>query len=66
MKQLEFRKSKLNTKDNLNEAGFFTTPQIFVNELLKLHDQGLINDRELDDHILTILIGVSCANYDLC
>lgn len=59
MKQKEFQKSKLNSTLSHSDDEFFSTPQIFVNELLKMHESGLIDDRTLDDQILTMIIGVS-------
>lgn len=44
--------------EELKEDEFFTTPQTFVNELFKLHHQKLLDDRMLDDHILTVMVGV--------
>lgn len=61
-KQLEFQKSKLNSKDSRSDDDFFTTPQIFVNELLKMHEMGTINAQELDDQVMTMLVGVSYNN----
>lgn len=59
MKQKEFYDSEhFKKSEELKEDEFFTTPQIFVNELLKLHQQKLLNDRMLDDQIFTMIVGV--------
>lgn len=59
MREREFYESKCFEKvEELKEDQFFTTPQIFVNELFKLHHQKLLDDRMLDDHILTVMVGV--------
>lgn len=59
VKEREFQKSKLNSQLSTTDDEFFRNPQIFVNELLKMHEKGLINDQTLDDQILTMIIGVS-------
>ncbi|KAJ6636722.1 Cytochrome P450 4C1 [Pseudolycoriella hygida] len=58
IKEKEFYEKKIFENNNeLETEEFFSTPQIFVNELFKLHNQKLIDDRMLDDEILTILVG---------
>lgn len=58
IKEKEFNESKVfENSAELKEDEFFTSPQIFVNELFKLYNRNLVNDRLLDDHILTILVG---------
>lgn len=58
IKEKEFYESKyFENNQELKEDEFFSTPQIFVNELFKLHNQKLLDDRMLDDQILTILVG---------
>lgn len=40
------------------ETDCFKEPQILVNELFKLLSAGLIDDKMVDDQILTMLAGV--------
>lgn len=42
---------------NTNES--FKEPQIFVNELFKLKEAGLIDDKMVDDQIITMIAGVN-------
>lgn len=58
LKEKEFYESKFfEQNEELKEDEFFSTPQIFVNELFKLHQKKLIDDQLLDDQILTMLVG---------
>lgn len=57
IKQKEFNESKSQPK-NAEENGEFKEPQIFVNELLRLQSQGLIDDKMVDDQIVTMIAGV--------
>lgn len=57
LKEKEFYEKKhLENNNELKEDEFFSTPQIFVNELFKLHAKKLIGDELLDDQILTMLV----------
>lgn len=34
-------------------------PQLFVNEMLKMHDRGEIGEQALDEQLVTMIVGVS-------
>ncbi|KAG4079934.1 hypothetical protein HA402_006246 [Bradysia odoriphaga] len=56
LKEKEFNEKKyFENTEELKEDEFFSTPQIFVNELFKLNKKNLIGEELLDDHILTVL-----------
>ncbi len=58
IKEKEFYESKqFENNKELKEDEFFTTPQIFVNELFKLHSKKQLDHQLIDDQILTILVG---------
>lgn len=45
----------------------FATPQIFVNEMLKIYNDGRISLETLDEQILTIIITVNkCVISTYC
>lgn len=58
IKQKEFDESKSNSKHS-DENEEFREPQIFVNELLRLQSEGLIDDKMVDDQIITMISGVN-------
>lgn len=58
MKQEEFNRLKSNSDENSTESLEFKEPQIFVNELLRLQSDGLIDGKMVHDQILTMIVGV--------
>lgn len=44
----------------------YSTPQIFVNELLKLYNQRHITLETLDDQIATMIVGVIILERQFC
>lgn len=46
------------SNENTGESGEFKEPQIFVNELLRLQANGLIDEKMVFDQILTMIAGV--------
>lgn len=50
-------------KQILSENEEYSRPQIFVNEMLKLYNQGKISLETLDNQIITIILGV--PNLDI-
>lgn len=53
-------------EQKLQDNEEYSTPQIFVNEILKLYDQGQFPMDTLDDQILTMIITVNKLITTLC
>lgn len=45
--------------ENKENEEFYQTPQIFVNELFKFHKESHFDEQWVDDHVSTMIIGVS-------
>lgn len=58
LKQKEFEQLTSSSNKNTGESGEFKEPQIFVNELLRLQANGLIDEKMVFDQILTMIAGV--------
>lgn len=57
-KKLEFEEAKSKSRKTLEEYEEFKEPQIYINELLELESQGLLDEKIILDQIETIIITV--------
>lgn len=62
MKERELKES-YEYKQKLQDDEEYSKPQIFVEELLKLNNQGKISLESLDDQIFVIIFAVNIAVF---